>query len=139
MQEQGFDPEGDAFTLALAREAAGASCPDRFLAKQRAFETRREQFDQRLKALQMFAKRFEKLLQKYRRDKPGELKALAAEKLKECEALQDQPGAGSADTAESLESIKQQLFALAKVSARNHTKPKRKGRPSFGLKTPSSL
>ena len=74
LKKEGFDAEAEALMIELAREAASQVVPEQ-LSQQTAtrFETRRQQFQERLDALKFFAAQFEKLLERYRQEKPAEL------------------------------------------------------------------
>jgi hypothetical protein len=125
LRKAGFNPEAEALTLELAREAASQVVPQNFLSKQLEIERRREQFQERLDALKLFATQFEKLLERYRQEKPAELANLLTAKIKEFETRGAQPGAIAADTATAIERLQHELSALQK-SAEPRTKPKRK-------------
>ena len=72
-----------------------------------------------------FATQFEKLLEKYRHEKPAELQRFLTAKIKECEAQSTQPGATASDIASAIERLQHELSALQK-SAEPRTKSKRK-------------
>jgi hypothetical protein len=125
LQKEGFDPAAEALTIELAREAASHVAPEHFVSKQREIETRRQQFQERLDALKLFATQFEKLLEKYRYEKPTELANLLTAKIKECQAQSTQPGAIASDMASACERLQHELSVLQE-SAEPRTKPKRK-------------
>ena len=125
LKKNGFEPEAEAFTLELAREAVHRVAPEHFVSKQREIETRRDQFQERLDALKFFAVQFEKLLEKYRHEKPAELQRFLTAKIKECEAQSTQPGAIAGEMAATIERLRHELSAL-QGSAEPRTKSKRK-------------
>jgi len=124
-KKEGFDSEAEELMIGLAREAANQVVPDNFRRKLDELETRRQQFQERLDALKFFAAQFEKLLEKYRHEKPAELQRFLTAKIKEYEAQSIQPGAIAGDTAVAIERLQHELSALQK-SAESRTKPKRK-------------
>jgi len=131
LKKEGFDPAADALTLELAREAASHVAPEHFLSKQRELETRRQQFQERLDALNFFAAQFEELLDKYRHEKPAELQRFLTAKIKEYEAPSIQPGAVAAEMAAATERLRHELSALPR-SVEPRTKPTRKAPATSG-------
>ena len=125
LKKEGFDPTAEALTIELAREAASHVAPEHFLSNRREIETRRQQFQERLDALKFFAAQFEKLLEKYRQEKPAELEKFLTAKIKECEARRTQPGGIASDMASAIERLQHELSAL-QGSAEPRTKSKRK-------------
>jgi len=99
--------------------------PDNFRRKLDELETRRQQVQERLDALKFFAAQFEKLLEKYRQEKPAELEKFLTAKIKECEARRTQPGGIASDMASAIERLQHELSAL-QGSAEPRTKSKRK-------------
>ena len=125
LKKEGFDPTAEALTIELAREAASHVAPEQFLSKQREIDTRRQQFQERLDALKFFAAQFEKLLERYRQEKPAELERFLTAKIKEYEAQSTPPGAIAGEMAAAIERLRHELSAL-QGSAQPRTKSKRK-------------